>query len=254
VERDVDLARGAHPKLHARAPQPRALDPLLDDPALGVERAEVLLHPDLGVLELHRRPDVAVDRVEVNERVPQTAHPAIELEHRAARLGATPADLRERALEIRLAVDLEPYGMRDALLGEHASAPGLGAERRQPRVAAVRGDPEPDGQLDLRLGHRKRHDERKLRLADQGADPLDRPGSPQELLREGLVPPVDERDGGEAPPRLGRVELGDEAEVVVEDPRVNWLRGHVDDPRARRAQQAQHEAEKALLVGGEDRH
>ena len=79
------------------------------------------------------------------------------------------------------------------------------------------------------------------------------PGRVEQLARERLVAPVDERDGEEAAARLGRVELGDEGEVVVENARVDRLRGDVDDARGGRPQQAEHEHEEALLVGREDR-
>jgi hypothetical protein len=90
------------------------------------------------------------------------------------------------------------------------------------------------------LGHAERQDHRELRVGDEVADASERPGPVEELARERLVAPVDEGDGVEAAPRLGRVQLRYEAEVVVEHPRVDRLRGDVDHARARRAQQAQY--------------
>jgi hypothetical protein len=97
-------------------------------------------------------------------------------------------------------------------------------------------------------------DERQLRITDQAPDAADgaRPG--EQLAPERLVPPVDERDREEPVARVGRVELRDEAEVVLENARVDRLRGDVDHARTRCPQEAEHEAQEALLVRGEDRH
>ena len=47
--------------------------------------------------------------------------------------------------------------------------------------------------------------------------------TPEQLLCQRLVAAVDERDDGEAAARLGRVQLRDEAEVVVDQARQNRL-------------------------------
>ena len=79
------------------------------------------------------------------------------------------------------------------------------------------------------------------------------PGRASSFIASGSLRPSTSETGKNRARASARVELGDEAEVVVEHARVDGLGGHVDDPRARRAQQAQHEAEKPLLVGREDR-
>jgi hypothetical protein len=122
--------------------------------------------------------------------------------------------------------------VRDALLGEHAPAARFRPEPLELWVGAVERDPQPDRELDLVGRRREGEKERELRLCDERLDPLDRAGAREELLRQRQVAAVDERDDREAAPRLRRVQLGDEAEVVVDQPRQHGLRRHVDDPRA----------------------
>ena len=107
--------------------------------------------------------------------------------------------------------------MRHALLLEHAAASRLRAEPVELRVAAVHREPEPHRELHLVVGHAERQEERELGIADQAADAADGAGPREQLARQRLVAAVDERDGDEAVAGLGRVELRDEPEVVVED-------------------------------------
>ena len=84
---DVDLARRADAELDARAAEVRADDALLDDAALALERVEVLVDILLEILELERPAQVAVEgRIDVDERVAEAAHAAVELEHGPAEL------------------------------------------------------------------------------------------------------------------------------------------------------------------------
>ena len=92
----------------------------------------------------------------------------------------------------------------------------------------------------------------RARAARRGRGSLDRTRPSEQLPRQRQVAAVDERDDRKAAARLGRVQLGHEPEVVVEEPGQDRLGGDVDDPRPARAQQAQHEAEEPLLVRGED--
>src|SRR5215212_3235050 len=50
--------------------------------------------------------------------------------------------------------------------------------------------------------------------------------------------------------RIRGVELWNQLEMVVDNPRQDGLEGDVEGDAARLAEQAQHEEEKALLVGG----
>ena len=112
--------------------------------------------------------------------------------------------------------------MRHVLLLEHPTASRLRAEPVERRVAAVDREAERIGEVDLVVGHAEGEDQGDLGLADQAADTPDGAGTREELARERLVAAVDERHGNEALARLGRVELGDEAEVVVEDA-AEWI-------------------------------
>jgi hypothetical protein len=143
--------------------------------------------------------------------------------------------------------------MRHVLFEEDLPAALLRSEPREIGVRAEERDPEPHRQLDLRRRRREREHQRELRVADHAPDPCDRARTLEQLLRQRPVAAVDERDRLEAAARLGRVELGDEAEPVVEDARVDRLRGDVDHPRARRPEQAEDETEEPLLVRWEDR-
>ena len=138
------------------------------------------------------------------------------------------AQLAQRPQDVALAGDVEAARVRDALVGEDTPAAGLRPQPLERGVGAVERDPEPDGELDLVRRGREREQERELGLGDESADPLDRSGAPEQLLRQRLVAAVDERDDGEAAARLGRVQLRDEAEVVVDQARQDRLRRHVD--------------------------
>ena len=144
--------------------------------------------------------------------------------------------------------------MLDALLGEHRPASGLRAQPVQRGVAAVDRKLKLLGESRLVVRHAERDDHPDLGPTDEPPDPFDCTGPREKLPGQRLVPSVDERDRFESAPRLRRVELWNEREVVVDDARVNRLRCHVDHARPRCSQQAQYQAEKALLVGGEDRN
>ena len=65
-------------------------------------------------------------------------------------------------------------------------------------------------------------------------------------------PPTDTRCAGD-PASAGVSSSGTKLNGVVDDARQDRLRRDVHDPRTRRAQQAQHEAEEPLLVRPEHR-
>ena len=163
------------------------------------------------------------------------------------------AELLQRAEHILLAADVEAARVRHVLVVEDAPAPALRPEPLERRIGAVERDPEANRELHLVRRGGERQQERQLGLPQQRADPRDRARAREQLPRQRLVPPVDERDDREAAARLRGVQLGHEAEVVVDEPRQDRLGGDVDHARARRAEQAEHETEEALLVGGEDR-
>ncbi len=250
---DVDLSRRAHAELHARAPETRPLDALLDDPALVVERGEVLVDGELRVLDLDRRRQVVAGG-EVDEGVPEPTHTLVELEHCATGFGAPLPQLADGCRKVSPALHVVPHGVRHVLLLEHPAASRLRAEPVERRVGAVRREAEPNCEIHLVVGHAEGQEKGELGIADQAADAPNGAGPREQLPRQRLVAAVDERDGDEAVAGLGRVELGDEPEVVVDEPRMDGLRRHVDNARPGRAEQAQHEAEEALLVRRKDRN
>ncbi len=219
---DVDLPRGAQAQLDARAAEVLPADPLLHDPALLVERREVLLDVDLLVLELDRLAQVA-SAVEVEQRVPETADAEVELEDGLPGVRAARSQLVQGGHEILRRSHVEPDRVPDVLLGEHLPAPGLRPQPPERGVASVDRELQRLGETDLLARHAEGDDHRHLGLPDEPPDPCDRAGSSQELPRQGLVAPVDERHRLEAATRLGRVQLGEEREVIVDDTRVNRL-------------------------------
>ena len=225
---DVDLPRRAHPKLDARAAEILPLDPLFDYAPLLVERTQVLLDVDLLVLEHDRIAHAALRGGEVDQRVAEPAHTEVELQHRSRGVRGARAELVERCSQIVASAHVQPQGVRYVVLGEHPTAAGLRAEPVQRGVAAVDRELQRLGQSHLVGGHAERDDHRDLGLSDQPPDALERARTSQQLAGERLVAAVHERDGLEAASRLGRVELGDEGEVVVDDPGVDRLGRDVD--------------------------
>ena len=215
-------------------------------PPCACERGEVVEHAGLGVLERERR----AERPRQRQRHVDRALPRPLTPRSSFTIAVGAAQLAQRPQDVAFAGDVEAARVRHALLGEDPPAAGLRPQPLERGVGAVERDAEPDGELDLVAGRSRTGEERELGLRDERADPLDRARALEQLLRQRLVAAVDERDDGEAAARLGRVELRDEAEVVVDQARQDRLRGDVDDARVPRAQQAEHEAEEPLLVGG----
>src|SRR3972149_3095087 len=111
--------------------------------------------------------------------------------------------------------------MRNVLVREHPTTTGLRAEPVEVRVAPVDGDPERFRERDLVGRHAEGEDHRELRLPHELPDPADGPRAREKLSRKRLVATVDERDRYKTGTRLGSVELGNEAEVVVQHTRVD---------------------------------
>src|SRR3990172_3292755 len=97
---DVDLSGRAHAQLDAGTPEHLALDALLDDAALVVERLEVLIDAQLLVLELDRGVEVVSGTLEVEQRVAEAAHASVELENGTARSRAPRAKFLQRSRQI----------------------------------------------------------------------------------------------------------------------------------------------------------
>ena len=218
---DVDLARGADPQLRARAAQVVALDQLLDDAALVGERGEVRVDRRLGVLELHRAGEGSVVEcpAHVDERVPEAADPAVELT-----IAWPPSNSRSARRTSRSPPTSKPRACRTSSSGRRAGP--IFVPSRASFGSARRVDPEPHGELDL-VARREGEEEGELRRHSACGSARSRPAGEQ--FRQRLVAAVDERDDREAAARLRRVQLRDEAEVVVDQPRQDRLRGHVDD-------------------------
>ena len=195
---DVDLARRADPELDARAPEVLALDPLLDDPALLVERREVLLDVDLLVLELDRRARgrVVCARRRRRSAFPRPLTPRSSL--RTAVVAAGCAELAQRAGEIvRSPRTSSPARVRHALVGEHAagcrsSSRATRAPDRRRRSGAASALRELD--LVARSCRTGAGSSRSRAAPTSAPDPLDRARTREQLPRQRLVAAVDERD------------------------------------------------------------
>ncbi len=121
-----------------------ALDQLLDDPALLVERLEVVVDRGLDVLELEAPRQAAAPAAEVDLRVAEPAHAL-----RSASRSRAPRELAQRPLELPPVGRLEALRVRHVLLEEDAPASLLRPQPRELGVRAEERDPEPHGKLDL---------------------------------------------------------------------------------------------------------
>ena len=255
---DVHLAGRADPELHARAPEVVAQDPLLDDPAQTVERGEVLLGTQLLVFELEclhplrerRRPSAPATWTSA---FPSPLTPRFSLTT-TSRTSGRPARISSIAPTTSSPPSTSnPNGKRNVLVREHAPA-----ARFVPRYSSAGSAPKsgiPSRTASSTSSGEVLNGSRSA-MSGFAISPWIRSIAPRRsssFARQRPVRPVDERDDVEAATRLGRVELGHEAEEVVDDPRQDRLRGDVDHARARAAQQADQQAEEPLLVRGEGR-
>ena len=132
-------------------------------------------------------------------------------------------------------------------LGEEAAAARLGAEREEFRIRAVHGDAEREREVSLELRRVVRDEVSAIRIGNQLANASQDSRSLEQLLGQRLQRAVERRDEVEALARVRRDHARQQVEVVVDDAGADGLRGHVDEPGARLAQQEQQEQE-ALLV------
>ena len=116
----VGLCVGAHEQLLAVTPELLSLVALLDDPALVVERGEVLLDGQLFVLQLDGGTEVTARLLEIEQRVAEPAHTPVELQDGAPGLRTARADLAECLREIVGTRDVQADRVRYVLLGEDA--------------------------------------------------------------------------------------------------------------------------------------
>ncbi len=254
VGRDREhVAVRADPQLRARRVLLAGLDELLDDPA----HLRHLVEVGLGGLgrdrELHLAQRLAdrglrVARRVAKERVTLAREALVELHDGALQAGAARAQLAERLGDlVRRVQVLEALGQRHAGFAEHLAAARLGAEARKLRVAAVQRDPEQHSELSLVRGRVEDRQVGALGVHDAGADALDEPRPLQDLLGERARRGVVGAQQREPRARVARRDPGQELQVVLEDDRVDRLRGHVHHARARVAQPDQQEQQPLLV-------
>ena len=142
--------------------------------------------------------------------------------------------------------------MAHALLGEEAPAARLRAVGEEARVGAVHRDAEREREVAFELRRVERDEVRAVGIGNEPADLLEQPRPLEQLRGQRPRRAVERRHEVQALPRVRRDDARQQAEVVVDDARVNGLRRHVDQPRARLPQQQQQE-EEALLVRLDDR-
>ena len=254
----LDRAAGQDPQLDAGAADLLAGDPLLDDPRALLELGEVDLERRRRRLQLHapqpvqdggplvRGPGCGQTR-QPHDRVALPGDALVELDDGAVHrgpLGPHPDHGVDHVVEG--AQVLHTQRMRDADLGEHPAAAGLGAERREPRIGAVHRDPEAQRDVALELGGVVGHQVRALPVRDQRGDPRQEMRPLQELLAQRARGRVVHRDQRQAGSRMAGDHSGEQREVVLDDLRGDRQRGDVDHPQPGLAQQHEQEQEPLL--------
>ena len=106
---DVDLPRGAHPKLDAGAAERGPFDPLFDDATLVIERDEVLLDAQLLVLELDRAMQIAAPTSRSSSASPRPLMPRSSWGPRRPPPGSC-SKLLERVRQIAVPPTSRPTG------------------------------------------------------------------------------------------------------------------------------------------------
>ena len=137
--------------------------------------------------------------------------------------------------------------MPNALLLEQAPAARLRAIGEEARVGAVHRDPEREREVALQLRRVEGDEVRAVGIRHEAADLLEQPRPLEELRGQRPRRAVERGHEVQSLPRVRGNDAREQAQVVVDDARVNRLRRHVDEPRARLPQQQKQE-EEALLV------
>ena len=180
--------------------------------------------------------------------VPVAGEALVQLEDRAPQARTHPTQLGQGPFDVlRRSQVLHAQGTGHPGLAEYLPASRLGSQARETRVDAIERYAEEDRQLSL---ERRRVVDRQVgagEVGNAGSDPLDQPRALQDLLRErdrGGVVGAKQR---QPRPRVARRDAREELEVVLEEERVDGLRGHVYEMSPRVAE-ADQEEEQPLLV------
>ena len=133
--------------------------------------------------------------------------------------------------------------------GNRSCVPEVG----QPRIRPVHRDAEAQREVALERGRVVGDQVAARAVRDLRRDPGEQSGSLQQLLAERPVGGVvggEQRQPGQ---RVARDDPGQQSEVVLDDPRVDRHRGHVDHPQPRLPQQQEQEEEPLLERLGDGR-
>ncbi|HEX9231431.1 MAG TPA: hypothetical protein VF869_05955 [Jatrophihabitantaceae bacterium] len=200
---NLDAALGAGAQLHARTPEVRTDNSLLDyssaskqggQERLGVER--VILRPELPDPLLERGSIPCVPQVD--QRVSPAAHGVIELHDRLGRRSIG-REVDERGDDVveRAHVGC-PTGMRNACCGEHFPAPALRTEVRELGMWTVDGYVERHGKLRLEWRRYEWEHDGVQRITHEAAKALYQPRTFEDLLGERPRRRIADGDGNQA--------------------------------------------------------
>ncbi len=138
--------------------------------------------------------------------------------------------------------------MGDAHLPEQAPARALGPQDTESRIRAVHGDAEAHSQFTIVPGSHERHHVGPVGVGDQVSDPLEEPGTVEELTSQGPGGRLHRGDQMQAPAGVAGDDPRHQVQVVVDDVGGYRLPGDVDHAGVRLSQEQEQE-QVSLLVG-----
>jgi hypothetical protein len=249
-----DFSVRIDPKLHAGRCRDGVLQELLDDAAALVEFLQVtgrrFGRDGAGEMAQLGADGLATLGLRIPEEGVALAREALfELQHGFPDAGSPPSKAFERPDRIVFGLQVfEAFGERDAGLAEDLAASGLRAEPGERRIHAVQGNPEQDGQAPLERRRVEAGHERAGSVGDSVADPLDQARPLEDLFRQRARRGVVGAEQRQARARMARRDSGEKLKVVLEDERMDGLRGDVDHPSVRVAKPNQQEQESFFVV------
>ena len=257
---DLDLSGRADLQLRARAADLGADDPLLDDPAVRGEAAEVAIETDALGLERHAGDPVGDggalgadaghrEAAEVDDRVALARDALVELHDQLLDLRLAGPKAGDRVDRRRHAVDvLDAQRVGDAGGGEELATPALGPQMGVARIGSVHRDAELERDVALEGRRRVGHEVTAPRIGDRATDLAQQQRTLEQLLAQRAARRVVCGQQGQASACIAPAGRCQERQVVVDDLRRDGRRGDVGHVEVGLAE-AEQQAQQPLLVG-----
>ena len=157
-------------------------------------------------------------------------------------------ELDKRVNDIRGRMQALPaLGVGHAHLGEEPARAAFGSERGELRVGAIHRHAESERQIAFERRRREGNEVSAVRITRERADLVDEARTLEELRRQGRRPAVVRAHEVKPSARMARDDARKQPEVIVDNARLDRLRGDVDDLRVRLAKEEKKE-EVALLI------